>query len=80
MRMPKQGDGGLDLPDSAFAPPASEVEDRPLELDPAWVAERAAKQADAAKPPPKRSIAGVVVAVLLIAAVVAAITWIVLEK
>ena len=79
MRMPKQGDG-LDLPDSAFAPPASEVEARPLELDPAWVAERAAKQAAAAKPPPKRSIAGVVVALLLISAVVAAIVWIVLKK
>ena len=78
MRMPKQGDDGLDLPDSAFAPPP-EV-DRPLELDPEWVAERVAKQAEAAKPPPKVSRAGVVIAVLLIAAVAAAIAWIVLRK
>ncbi|MBA3499358.1 MAG: hypothetical protein M4D80_31355 [Myxococcota bacterium] len=73
--MPKQGDDGLDLPDAAFAPPP-EVE-RPLELDPEWVASRAAKQAEAQRPPPRASIAGVVVAVLLIAAVVAAIVWIV---
>ena len=74
--MPK-GDG-LDLPDSAFAPPPEE--DRPLELDPAWVAERAAKQtavAEARKP--KRRVAGVIVALLLIAAVAAAVAWIVLK-
>ena len=66
------------LPDSAFEPPPEE--DRPLELDPAWLAERAAKQAEAAKPPPRRSVAGVVVALALIAAVAAAIVWIVLKK
>ena len=76
MRMPKPGDG-LDLPDSAFAPPASDVEDRPLELDPEWLAERAAKQVAAAKPPPKKSNAGVVIALLLIAAVAATIIYIV---
>ena len=79
MRMPKQDDG-LDLPDSAFAPPPEAGEDRPLELDPAWVAQRAAVQAAAAKPPKRASRAGVVIALVLIAAVAAAIAWIVLEK
>ena len=76
--MAKQGDGGLELPDSAFAPPAAGSP--PLELDPAWVAERAAKQA-AARTPPRapRKIAGVLVALALIAIVVCAITWIVLR-
>lgn len=75
--MPKQGDDGLDLPDAAFAPPP-EVE-RPLELDPEWVAARAAKQAAARRPPPRASVAGVVIAVLLIAAAVVVIAWIVLK-
>lgn len=73
MRMPKPEDSNL--PDAAFAPPP-EVE-RPLELDPAWVSARAAKQAEARRPPPKASIAGVVVAVLLIAVVAAVVAWIV---
>ena len=55
--------------------------DAPLELDPEWVAERAAKQAVAANPPkPKRQIAGVVIAVLLIAVAVAAIVWFVKHR
>ena len=72
--MPKQDD----LPDAAFAPPPEP--ERVLELDPEWVAARAAKQAEAAKPPPRASRAGIVVAVLLIAAVAAAIAWIVLTR
>ena len=80
MPMPKRDDG-LDLPDSAFAPPPEAGEDRPLELDPEWVAQRAAVQAAAAKPPkPKTSAAGVVIALVLIAAVAALIVWIVLKK
>ncbi len=79
MRMPKQDDG-LDLPDSAFAPPPEAGEDRPLELDPEWVAQRAAVQAAASKPPKRASRAGVVIALVLIAAVAAAIAWIVLKK
>ena len=78
MPMPKRDDG-VDLPDSAFAPPP-EGEDRPLELDPEWVAQRAAVQAAAVKPPPKASRAGVVIAFLLIAGAIAAIVWIVLKK
>jgi hypothetical protein len=62
-----------DLPDAAFAPPAEP--ERVLELDPEWLAARAAKQAEAAKPPPRPSRAGVVVAVLLVLAVAAAIVW-----
>ena len=74
--MPKRD--GLDLPDSAFAPPPEE--ERLLELDPAWVAERAAKQTAAAEArKPKRQIAGVIVAVLLVAAVIAVVAWIVLK-
>lgn len=69
-----------DLPDSAFAPPPEQMQDAPLELDAAWVAERAAKQAAAANPPkPKRRIAGVIVAILLVAGVAAAVAWIVLK-
>ncbi len=77
--MPKPDDDGAvaHLPDAAFAPPAEP--ERVLELDPTWVAARAAKQADAAKPPPRASIAGVIVAVLLIAAVAAVAAWIVLK-
>jgi hypothetical protein len=73
--MPKQDDDGVDLPDAAFAPPVEP--ERPLELDPEWVAARSAKQAEARRPPPRASVAGVVIAVLLIAAVVAAIVWLV---
>lgn len=75
--MPKHGDEGLDLPDAAFAPPPEE--DRPLELDPEWLAERAAKQAAANQPPPnpRRQIAGVIVAILLIAIVAGAVVWLV---
>ena len=69
-----------DLPDSAFAPPPEAMQDAPLELDPAWVAERAAKQSAAANPTkPRRQIAGVIVAVLLVAGVAAAVAWIVLK-
>ena len=71
--MPKPDDDGVDLPDAAFAPPAEP--ERVLELDPEWVAARAAQQAEAAKPPPRAPIAGVVIAVLLILAVAAAIIW-----
>ncbi len=74
--MPKRSDDGLDLPADAFAPPAPEPTP-PLELDPEWLAERAAKQAEAQRPPPTPSRAGLVVAIVLIAAVVAAMIWIV---
>jgi len=50
---------------------------RPLELDPAWVAERAAKQAAANQPAPQPSRLGVVVAIVLIAIVAAIVVWIV---
>jgi hypothetical protein len=66
-----------ELPDAAFAPPPEAGHDRVLELDPEWVAARAAKQAEAAKPPPRAPIAGVVIAVLLIAAVTAVVIWLV---
>ncbi len=75
--MPKRSsDEGLDVPADPFAPPPVE-QAPPLELDPAWLAERAAKQEEARRPPPKPSIAGVVAAILLIAAAVAAIIYIV---
>jgi hypothetical protein len=73
--MPKPGDGGLDLPDSAFAPQTTDPAPS-LDVDPQWLAERAAKQAAASNPPkPRRQIGGVIVAVFLIAAVAAAIAW-----
>jgi serine/threonine-protein kinase len=55
--------------DSAFVPPAAEVAEASLELDPVWTQQRADKQRAAAVPVrPRRSgaAAGVVVAVLLI--------------
>ena len=65
-------DEGLDR----FAPPP-EVE-APLELDPEWVAQRAAKQtAWAERPKPKRHIGGVIAALVLIAVAIAVIAYIV---
>jgi len=78
VRMPDRKDAhgaGLDLPETAFAPPPEQ--ERPLELDPAWVAERAAKQAAANQPAPQPSRLGVVVAIVLIAIVAAIVVWIV---
>jgi hypothetical protein len=66
-------DEGLDR----FAPPP-EVE-TPLELDPQWVAERAAKQTEWANRPrlAKRHIGGVIAALVLIAVAIAVIAYIV---
>jgi hypothetical protein len=72
---------GLDLPDvtkpddAAFAPPKQA--EPVLELDAAWVAERAAKQAAARAPPRRASRAGIIVAVVLIIAATIAVIQIV---
>lgn len=57
---------------------APQGEERPLELDPQWVAEKAAKQAAAAKPPPNPRRAGAwilgVVSIVMVAVLVVMIT------
>ena len=50
---------------------AEMIEPKPLELDPAWVAERTAKQAAAAVPPkPSRTLAVIILSTVLVSVVV----------